>query len=565
MNAPAGHPGELIDTFNYGNWRIDACSTLHNAAVSVIGLTQHLQLPSRRLCVSLQTGSGRLAEEADPPDPLEDRKSHDRPLEAPGRPAKEANLPDTPWGSSEVPIAKRADLPGTVKEPLEWDGGGQSVSSVVTSRRTDATRISLNNQAPTIQAIAMDYHYAIYGYGPESSEWECSYIMYGDLAQINWARSAYPGLAIMMAAVASYTPGAVAQTLKTETSKKSKKTAALFSTDFSVKSLKRKKKEQTIGEVTKKKKRKTVEPSEDNSDDSPETENPAEDEIVSESEDEVIKVSTRPKKRKRDPEADKRTVFIGNISLKAEKKDILKLFKGCGSIASIRFRSVTPSNPKLPKRAALITKDFHESMASFNAYIVFKEQESATKALKLNGEKFLNFHLRVDSLHPGVKKCHDDKRSVFLGNLPLEVQEDEVRLHFQECGEVENVRLVRDRGTGIGKGFGFVLFKDVCAVDLALKMHEEVFRGRKLRVMPSGDKQSDKKGAKGNFKLKYEKGVEKRNQEREEQKEKKKNKTGGQKVSYRERKQKNKKKSKLKQKTMQKKKMAAILSGGKKD
>jgi hypothetical protein len=23
MTAPAGHPGELIDTFNYGNWRTE--------------------------------------------------------------------------------------------------------------------------------------------------------------------------------------------------------------------------------------------------------------------------------------------------------------------------------------------------------------------------------------------------------------------------------------------------------------------------------------------------------------------------------------------------------------
>ncbi len=34
-----------------------------------------------------------------------------------------------------------------------------------------------------------------------------------------------------------------------------------------------------------------------------------------------------------------------------------------------------------------------------------------------------------------------------------------MREHFEECGNVEAVRLVRDRGSGMGKGFGYVLFE----------------------------------------------------------------------------------------------------------
>ncbi len=53
---------------------------------------------------------------------------------------------------------------------------------------------------------------------------------------------------------------------------------------------------------------------------------------------------------------------------------------------------------------------------------------------------------------------HDDSRSAFLGSLPYDVTEDEIRDHFAGCGDIESVRLVRDKKTNVGKGFGFILF-----------------------------------------------------------------------------------------------------------
>ncbi|VDM43505.1 unnamed protein product [Toxocara canis] len=50
------------------------------------------------------------------------------------------------------------------------------------------------------------------------------------------------------------------------------------------------------------------------------------------------------------------------------------------------------------------------------------------------------------------------------------------------CGDVNLVRIVRDRNTGIGKGFAFVSFKDSAAVPIALKMDGSSFEGRQLRV-----------------------------------------------------------------------------------
>ena len=91
-----------------------------------------------------------------------------------------------------------------------------------------------------------------------------------------------------------------------------------------------------------------------------------------------------------------------------------------------------------------------------------------------------NMTVRVDLATGG--RSHDNKRSVFLGNLSFNTKEENVRQVFAKCGEVENVRLVRDSSTGIGKGFGYVNFEKEESVALALRLNSVEVDGRKIRV-----------------------------------------------------------------------------------
>ncbi|XP_005100987.1 RNA-binding protein 34 [Aplysia californica] len=197
-------------------------------------------------------------------------------------------------------------------------------------------------------------------------------------------------------------------------------------------------------------------------------------------EDEIAEKRPR-RNRKRDKTADTRTVFIGNCPLSADKKVLKSLFKEYGEIESIRFRCAPAAEPNLPRRAIVITKNFHEKGSSYIAYIVFKDDESANKALARNGYVLDDQHLRVD-IAASAKK-HDKKRSVFVGNLPFDVREEELRSHFLDCGDIINVRIVRDRQTSLGKGICFIQFESKDCVSLSLKLNESEFRGRRLRVM----------------------------------------------------------------------------------
>ena len=196
-----------------------------------------------------------------------------------------------------------------------------------------------------------------------------------------------------------------------------------------------------------------------------------------------------------DVERASRTVFLGNVSSEAisDKKAKKTLMTHLSSaldpndsppqkLESLRFRSVAFSTGSMPKRAAYITKSLMSATTkSSNAYAVFSSTAAARRVVsELNGSEVLGRHIRVDSVaHPSPM---DHRRCIFVGNLgfvddetvlntdgdgktvekkrtkvPADVEEGLWRT-FSKQGKVENVRVVRDPKTRVGKGFAYVQF-----------------------------------------------------------------------------------------------------------
>lgn len=57
-------------------------------------------------------------------------------------------------------------------------------------------------------------------------------------------------------------------------------------------------------------------------------------------------------------------------------------------------------------------------------------------------------------------KGTDPFRTVFIGRLPYEVTEVELQKHFSRFGEIEKVRVVRDKSTSKSRGYAFIVFRD---------------------------------------------------------------------------------------------------------
>lgn len=163
--------------------------------------------------------------------------------------------------------------------------------------------------------------------------------------------------------------------------------------------------------------------------------------------------------------------------------------------------------PKEKKRIAFIKQEIHSGVDSVNAYVVFAHPvptenwpknlppprpvmnpyEAAKLAVKAaDGSEFLGRTIRLDLAVKGkgkavdaadVELAGDPKATVFVGNLDFACKEQDVRAFFEglmvaergapPAGEdvegakttwVKRVRIIRDKDTLLGKGFGYVQF-----------------------------------------------------------------------------------------------------------
>merc|ERR1712180_486246 len=74
-------------------------------------------------------------------------------------------------------------------------------------------------------------------------------------------------------------------------------------------------------------------------------------------------------------------------------------------------------------------------------------------------------------------------RSVFVGNIPYEASDDELKDIFGQAGPVLSFRLVYDRETGKPKGYGFCEYQDQeTALSAMRNLNQRELHGRNLRV-----------------------------------------------------------------------------------
>jgi RNA recognition motif-containing protein len=72
---------------------------------------------------------------------------------------------------------------------------------------------------------------------------------------------------------------------------------------------------------------------------------------------------------------------------------------------------------------------------------------------------------------------------LFVGNLPYDASEAELREHFAVVGPLSHVFVPVDRETGRPRGFAFVEFADPAMASAAIaRLHNQPFKGRPLSV-----------------------------------------------------------------------------------
>ncbi|XP_052184388.1 polyadenylate-binding protein 2 [Diospyros lotus] len=80
-----------------------------------------------------------------------------------------------------------------------------------------------------------------------------------------------------------------------------------------------------------------------------------------------------------------------------------------------------------------------------------------------------------------AEKEEVDSRSIYVGNVDYACTPEEVQQHFQSCGTVNRVTILTDK-YGQPKGFAYVEFVEIEAVQNALLLNESELHGRQLKV-----------------------------------------------------------------------------------
>ena len=72
---------------------------------------------------------------------------------------------------------------------------------------------------------------------------------------------------------------------------------------------------------------------------------------------------------------------------------------------------------------------------------------------------------------------------LYVGNLPYNTTEEELRTMFAQAGTVESVEVIKDRDTGNSKGFAFVTMGSQAEAEKAIQLFDGKALGRReIRV-----------------------------------------------------------------------------------
>lgn len=90
--------------------------------------------------------------------------------------------------------------------------------------------------------------------------------------------------------------------------------------------------------------------------------------------------------------------------------------------------------------------------------------------------------------------------NIFVGNLPYGISEQDLRHEFEAFGQVDSVRVIKDRETGKSKGFGFVEMPDQSAAQRAVTaLNGKEIGGRKAVVNESRPREERPPRREGGF------------------------------------------------------------------
>lgn len=80
-------------------------------------------------------------------------------------------------------------------------------------------------------------------------------------------------------------------------------------------------------------------------------------------------------------------------------------------------------------------------------------------------------------------------KRIYIGNLNFKTTDENLREKFSQFGKVDSVEIIKDKTSGLSKGFGFVEMSDDKEAEKAIfSLNGKELDGRKVRVSVAEEK-----------------------------------------------------------------------------
>ncbi|KAJ8767012.1 hypothetical protein K2173_012521 [Erythroxylum novogranatense] len=183
-----------------------------------------------------------------------------------------------------------------------------------------------------------------------------------------------------------------------------------------------------------------------------------------------------------DPERDQRTVFVYQIHLKADERDVYEFFSRAGKVRDVRL--IMDRNSRRSKGVGYV--EFYDAMSVPMAIALSGQLLRGQPVMVKPSEAEKNLVQSTAAAAAAVGGLtgpySGGARRLYVGNLHFNITEDQLRQVFEPFGTVELVQLPADE-TGHCKGFGFVQFARLEDARNAVNLNGQVeIAGRPIKV-----------------------------------------------------------------------------------
>uniref|UniRef100_A0A0K0FJ23 RNA-binding protein squid (inferred by orthology to a D. melanogaster protein) n=1 Tax=Strongyloides venezuelensis TaxID=75913 RepID=A0A0K0FJ23_STRVS len=152
-------------------------------------------------------------------------------------------------------------------------------------------------------------------------------------------------------------------------------------------------------------------------------------------------------------------IFVGGIPYDISNEELSKYFARFGPVAQVQVK--------------------YDRLTNRSRGFAFVEFETASGCANALNVRVQNINDKTIEVKPAKSR---ENKKVFVGGLPSDFPEADLKVHFEKFGKVEDIEWPFDKTSKVHKNFAFVVFEEEAAADRAAAEQKQMFGVRECDV-----------------------------------------------------------------------------------